>query len=798
MRIARGDTLLDSSLWKKRLSVQVEQIMATAQARRKPPPRPPRAPVAPKVGHALRELGLLVLAFVAMYLFIALASYTVSDPGWSHTGVHAQQVANKGGRLGAWLADFLLHLFGIIAYILPLLLAVYGWRIYAARNQVTPPDILERLLNWGGVISLLVGACGLISLYNASHPGHHPYDLGGMIGSALVYSLFNIIGGLGATLLLLAAFLIGVTLTTGISWLRVMDQIGALAFRVFERLAGMFEQPIEKMRGKKIRHEREVKVAKVREKIVKKAPPRIEPQIIVTEESSRRQQEAQEPLFKDLPTPMPGRECLPTLDLLEKPGEKLQAFKSTTLEKLSILVEKKLMDFNIDAVVREVHSGPVITRFEIEPAAGIKASKITSLANDLARALTVSSVRVVENIPGKTYIGLEIPNEYRETVHLVEGFSSRAYENSKSPLTVVLGKDISGKPEIADLARMPHCLIAGTTGSGKSVSINALILSLLYKATPEEVRLILVDPKMLELSVYEGIPHLLAPVVTDMNEAASALRWSIAEMERRYKLMSGIGVRNIVGYNKKVKQAIRDGKPLREPILNPDQAVVELEPLPYIVIVIDELADMMMVVGKKVEELIARLAQKARAAGIHLVLATQRPSVDVITGLIKANIPARIAFQVSSRIDSRTILDQMGAETLLGMGDMLYLPPGTSMPIRVHGAFVSDEEVHDVVDFLKSCGGEPRYNDDILHEPEQASIGGDGGGDMESDELYDRAVRIVTETRQASISSVQRRLRIGYNRAARMIESMEAAGVIGPPQHNGKREVLAPPPVDAD
>jgi S-DNA-T family DNA segregation ATPase FtsK/SpoIIIE len=485
---------------------------------------------------------------------------------------------------------------------------------------------------------------------------------------------------------------------------------------------------------------------------------------------------------------------LPPLSLLDPADAKQEAFSNQSLETMSRLVEKKLADFNIPVQVVAVQPGPVITRFELDLAPGIKASQITTLARDVARALSVVSVRVVENIPGKTTVGLEIPNESRETVRLLEELSSRAFEEANTPLPLSLGKDISGNPVIADLCKMPHLLIGGTTGSGKSVCINALVLGMVYKSSPEHVRLIMVDPKMLELSVYEGIPHLLAPVVTDMRQAANALRWCIEEMERRFHLMAALGVRNISGFNRKVKAAQAERRPLMNPLVPPEQEPEELTTLPYIVVIIDELADLMMVVGKKIEELITRLAQRARAAGIHLILATQRPSVDVITGLIKANIPTRIAFQVASRVDSRTVLDQMGAEQLLGHGDMLYLPPGTGTPIRVHGSYVSDQEVHKVVEYLKQTG-EPEYNDEVLEgKTEEAGAFEGQDADGEADPLYDEALRLVTETRRASISAVQRRLRIGYNRAARMIEAMERVGVVGPLQSNGKREVLAPPP----
>ena len=531
-----------------------------------------------------------------------------------------------------------------------------------------------------------------------------------------------------------------------------------------------------------------------------KKPPRIEPKVRTTQDSGRIEREQQTTLFAISNS---TSTVLPPLTLLDPAHDHYEGYSREALETMSRLVEKKLADFNVDVQVVAVHPGPVITRFEIDPAPGVKASQIQGLSRDLARALSTVSVRVVDNIPGKSVIGLEVPNENRETVRLVEGLSSRAYEETNTPLALMLGKDISGNPVIADLCKMPHLLIAGTTGSGKSVCINALILSILYKSSSQDVRLIMVDPKMLELSVYDGIPHLLAPVVTDMQEAANALRWSIVEMERRYKLMSLLGVRHIAGFNRKVAAADKNKKPILNPLIGEDeeQEREPLTPLPYIVVVIDELADLMMVVGKKVEELITRLAQKGRASGIHLLLATQRPSVDVITGLIKANIPSRIAFQVSSRVDSRTVLDQIGAEQLLGHGDMLYLPPGTSTPIRVHGSLVTDQEVHRVVTQLKETGA-PQYEEQVTEGP-PASIevipgekANEGLTDAEDDPLYDQALRIVTETRRASVSAVQRQLRVGYNRAARMIEAMELAGVVGPLQSNGKREVLAPPPVE--
>jgi S-DNA-T family DNA segregation ATPase FtsK/SpoIIIE len=584
-----------------------------------------------------------------------------------------------------------------------------------------------------------------------------------------------------------------------------MDRIGAWTWTAIDTLRARRSERREVSAGRE-RKEKRMEVVEIEKK---KAPPRVAPKIEapapVPLKSERAEKERQVPMFD-----APQSQELPPLALLDDPGEREPSYSAEALEAMSRLVELKLKDFGVEVEVTAVHPGPVVTRFEMRPAPGVKASQITALSKDLARALSTVSVRVVEVIPGKSVMGLEIPNEKREIVTLGEIIKAHVYEEVASPLALALGKDIGGAPVVADLARMPHLLIAGTTGSGKSVAINAMVLSLLYKAKAEHVRLIMIDPKMLELSVYEGIPHLLAPVVTDMKQAANALRWCVAEMERRYQLMSALGVRNIAGYNRRVRDANAEGKPIIDPILlqkaanDPtlDQSKIpNLDPLPFIVVVIDELADLMMIVGKKVEELIARLAQKARASGIHLILATQRPSVDVITGLIKANIPTRIAFQVSAKVDSRTILDQSGAESLLGHGDMLYLPPGTSMPTRVHGAFVSDQEVHRVVESLKKTAP-PNYIEDVLEGPsqpipglsgEEGVYGSDGTGDAEQDGLYDEAVRIVTSERKPSISYVQRRLKIGYNRAARLIEAMEAAGIVGPLQSNGGREILVPP-----
>jgi S-DNA-T family DNA segregation ATPase FtsK/SpoIIIE len=612
---------------------------------------------------------------------------------------------------------------------------------------------------------------------------------------------------LGATLLMIAAWMAGLSLAFHVSWFTVMDRIGAAVWDGVSWLRTRAATKKEVTEGRERKQARKEAVKTEQKKTGARTPPRIEAPTPTVEKSERVEKERQVPLF-DAGKPNE----LPPLNLLDDPPPHEPAYSPEALEALSRLVEMKLKDFGIEVEVVAVQPGPVVTRFELRPAPGVKASQITSLQKDLARALSVLSVRVVEVIPGKSVMGLEIANEKREMVTLGEIVRSKAYDDTNSPLTLVLGKDIGGQPMVADLARMPHVLIAGTTGSGKSVGINAMVLSLLYKATVEQVRLIMIDPKMLELSVYEGIPHLLAPVVTDMKQAANALRWCVAEMERRYQLMAALGVRNIAGFNKRVQEANAAGKPILDPVMlmkasnDPtfDQRTIpNLTNLPYIVVVIDELADLMMIVGKKVEELIARLAQKARASGIHLVLATQRPSVDVITGLIKANIPCRIAFQVSAKVDSRTILDQMGAETLLGHGDMLYLPSGTSMPTRVHGAFVADAEVHRVVEVLKKSNP-PDYNEEVLSGPSAPIPGfpaegeGEGGAgapeSAESDALYDDAVRIVTTERKPSISYVQRRLKIGYNRAARLLEAMEQAGLVGPLQSNGAREVLVPAP----
>ncbi len=746
------------------------------------------------------EALFLVTSLVAVYLLLCLTTYNASDPGWSHAGGPGE-IRNLGGAFGAWLADLFLVLFGYLAYLAPVLLLVAAIRLL--RERAEPAGLTDWSVRVLGLIIAVLAGCILLDL----HGNGLPLDLpGGVTGNLLAAPLAQATGFTGATLLMIALFLAGITLFTGLSWLWLIDRTGAVALGGVAWMARKIKEGRDWFAGRRARAEREVVRRKDSQRQKTRSKPRIEP-MLGTEEaapSEKGQKARQRTLFKNLPA---GDR--PPLELLDEPPERKKGFSSEDLEAMSRQVELKLADFGVEVEVVAVHPGPVITRFELQPAAGVKGSQITNLAKDLARGLSVVSVRVVDVIPGKSVIGLEIPNQHRETVFLSEILSAEVYRKASSALTLGLGKNISGRPMVADVTRMPHLLVAGTTGSGKSVAINAMILSLLYKASPDEVRMIMVDPKMLELSVYEGIPHLLAPVVTDMKEAANALRWCVAEMERRYRLMAALGVRNLAGYNRRIAEAEKKKSPIEDPIfdreqLGAEETVPTLERLPFIVVVVDEFADMMMIVGKKVEELIARLAQKARASGIHLILATQRPSVDVITGLIKANIPTRMAFQVSSRVDSRTILDQMGAEQLLGHGDMLYLPPGSAMPERIHGAFVDDHEVHTVVEWLKEQG-QPDYLEEILDDNQTTadgqSIGATGlpeASGNEGDELYDKAVAFVLESRKASISSVQRQLRIGYNRAARLIEEMENQGIVSPPEHNGQREVLAPAPPPRD
>ncbi|WP_177325405.1 DNA translocase FtsK [Pseudomonas sp. CFII64] len=781
--------------------------------------------------YRLKEGALIAFGALCLYLMMALLTYDQNDPGWSHTS-SAVQVQNAAGRAGAFCADILFMVLGYFAYIFPLLLAIKTYQIFRHRHE--PWQWSGWLFSWRliGLVFLVLAGAALAHIhfhFTAGFPG----SAGGVLGEILGDMAKKALNIQGSTLLFIALFLFGLTVFTDLSWFKVMDVTGKITLDLLELFQGAAS------RWWTARNERKQMVAQLREadsrdydKVAPVAGERREPvkpkerpveppreQVFTKpvaerekhlatvippapakapEPSKRVQKEKQASLFVD--SAVEG--TLPPISILDPAEKKQLNYSPESLAAVGNLLEIKLKEFGVEVTVDSIHPGPVITRYEIQPAAGVKVSRISNLAKDLARSLAVTSVRVVEVIPGKTTVGIEIPNEDRQIVRFSEVLATPEYDDAKSPVTLALGHDIGGKPVITDLAKMPHLLVAGTTGSGKSVGVNAMILSILFKSGPEDAKLIMIDPKMLELSIYEGIPHLLCPVVTDMKDAANALRWSVAEMERRYKLMAKMGVRNLSGFNQKVREAQEAGTPLVDPLYKRESIHDEaplLTKLPTIVVVVDEFADMMMIVGKKVEELIARIAQKARAAGIHLILATQRPSVDVITGLIKANIPTRMAFQVSSKIDSRTIIDQGGAEQLLGHGDMLYMPPGTSLPIRVHGAFVSDDEVHRVVEAWK-LRGTPDYNEDILAGVEEPGSGFDGGSsegsdDSESDALYDEAVKFVLESRRASISAVQRKLKIGYNRAARMIEAMEMAGVVTSMNTNGSREVIAPAPM---
>jgi S-DNA-T family DNA segregation ATPase FtsK/SpoIIIE len=815
-------------------------------------PAAPRQPLPNRLVRLLNEARWIAFCFAFLYFVMILLSYHKADPGWSHESL-VPRVQNLGGKAGAWLSDLLLFIFGFSAWWWCICFGLLVWRGYrrlsdkffTARDTDLPPHQHESAIRWTGYAMMFTGSVGLEYLRMWSLRVELPRAPGGVLGYLIGHSANVAFGFTGATLLLLLVFGIGFSLFFQVSWLAVAERIGAAAEICVDWFRLRIEDREDRRQGEAAAVQREEVVVQERAKFVEKHPAlpvapsaqplaRAEPRLMDDDDlydddalppaaglpappvalakapavasatpfkfetaapvikSERAEKEKQAPLFRNLP----GDSKLPPLSLLDEAPQLQETVSLETLEFTSRLIEKKLSDFGVEAKVVAAYPGPVVTRYEIEPATGVKGSQIVGLARDLARSLSLTSIRVVETIPGKNYMALELPNPKRQIVRLTEIVGSKIYNDSPSNLTVALGKDIAGKAVVADLAKMPHLLVAGTTGSGKSVGINATILSLLYKSDPADVRLILIDPKMLEMSVYEGIPHLLAPVVTDMRQAGHALNWAVNEMERRYKLMSKLGVRNLAGYNAKIEEATKREEHIPNPFsLTPDSPE-PLEKLPTIVIIIDELADLMMVVGKKVEELIARIAQKARAAGLHLILATQRPSVDVITGLIKANIPTRIAFQVSSKIDSRTILDQMGAEALLGMGDMLYMPPGTGLPVRVHGAFVSDDEVHRVVKYLQSMG-EPNYVEGILEGgvlEEGGSADGapasEGGG--EADALYDQAVAVVLKNRRASISLVQRHLRIGYNRAARLLEQMENSGVVSSMQSNGNRDILVP------
>lgn len=891
----------------------------------------------------LLEAGLFIAGLIAIFILITLFTFDPADPSWSKTGNY-ELIKNGGGAFGAWLSDILLFTFGWLAFFVPVAVSLVGWLLFRKFHNLIEIDYLALGLRLIGIFLFIIGSSALSSI---NFDDIYYFSSGGIIGDVIAYLLLPVIGFTGTTLVLLVFVLIGITLMTGVSWIRVVDGLGKYCLLACAYIYNKLKDTLENR--KQIKQQGSAAIAvnggaeaagnvnsqandlnsqqpasdlptiTVPDKLDEKgsqsllnqffgansntesdiqsqdvpsiktgsdsvtnnpslnnsdadsaqntidhneialensqAAGMVDGQNETTSQSGLSRAASQVSLDDDMPISFdeyeqqptysgvddqlhdddikgaldgmqaahqraPQRDTaasehqapvvkevkpitLPSLELLDRPDKIENPVSPEELEAVSRLVEAKLLDFNIQAKVVGVFPGPVITRFELDLAPGIKVSKITTLSKDLARSLSALSVRVVEVIPGKSFIGLELPNKHRQIVRLSEVMNSSGFQNSASPLTMVLGKDIAGKAVTVDLAKMPHLLVAGTTGSGKSVGVNTMILSLLYKSTPEDVRLIMIDPKMLELSVYEGIPHLLSEVVTDMKEAANALRWCVGEMERRYKLMSALGVRNLKGYNVKVSEAIEAGQPILDPLWVKSEQMSDrqptLEKLPAIVVVIDEFADMMMIVGKKVEELIARIAQKARAAGIHLVLATQRPSVDVITGLIKANIPTRMAFQVSSKIDSRTILDQQGAENLLGMGDMLYLPPGSGVPTRVHGAFVDDHEVHAVVNDWKSKA-KPNYVAEILQGemteenmlPGEAAEMADG---EEVDPVFDEAVSFVTETRKVSISSIQRKLRIGYNRSARIVEQMEAMGIVSKPANNGGREVLAPPPV---
>ncbi|NIE67619.1 DNA translocase FtsK [Burkholderia sp. Ax-1719] len=751
-----------------------------------------------RMSRLFTEIRWILQVALGVFLLMALISYSRRDPSWTHAA-QVDHISNWAGRVGAWTSDILLLLFGLSAYWWVVILARHISKNYRriTRHESLDDDDEDKPRDHSWIaeafafVLVLLACDGIEALRMWSLKVQLPRAPGGVVGEAVARGVSHALGFTGGTLALLLALGIGLSLYFRFSWLSVSEKVGESIINAVTMARLRREERSDRKLGEAAAVKREGKVERGRVKIEEHEPVTIVPPVVTPQRSERVEKERQVPLFTDLP----GDSTLPAISLLDPAPASQETISDDTLEFTSRLIEKKLKDFGVDVAVVAAYPGPVVTRYEIEPATGVKGSQIVNLAKDLARSLSLVSIRVVETIPGKNCMALELPNQRRQTVRLSEILGSAVYADAASALTMGLGKDIGGKPVCADLGKMPHLLVAGTTGSGKSVGINAMILSLLYKASAEQVRMILIDPKMLEMSVYEGIPHLLCPVVTDMRQAGNALNWTVAEMERRYKLMSKLGVRNLAGYNNKIEEANKREEKIPNPFsLTPDDPE-PCQKLPHIVVVIDELADLMMVVGKKVEELIARIAQKARAAGIHLILATQRPSVDVITGLIKANVPTRMAFQVSSKIDSRTILDQMGAESLLGMGDMLYLPPGSGMPVRVHGAFVSDEEVHRVVDKLKEQG-EPNYVEGILEggvtgEGDEGTASASGTGD-ESDPLYDQAVEVVIKNKRASISLVQRHLRIGYNRAARLLEQMEQSGLVSAMSSSGNREILAP------
>ncbi len=798
----------------------------------------------------LKDVLVLSCIGLSFFLFIILFSYHPEDPGFeaAATGL---EVLNYGGLTGAWLSSFILYFFGIFGFLIPFGVFMAGWVTLKIRVG-SEFDYSRFILSLIGLFLLIASGGGLATLYLEPDMGfiQFPYSSGGVLGYELSKGLVSSIDLLGATLALLVIFAVSFSLFISYSWLNILDATGVQTFRLYlflkqqmqvlqasqqkkkaynkvspasskdvydKKMLGEDQTTSKRSGVHSLLNGKNKVIALFGEKkdqpIAKRAEKAFVGKEYVKEKNFLKKNPQPSDEGMQLPTDVkvgqratsnstvPFQESgdLPSVELLDPIPEYTESFSEQALKDLSLLLEQRLQEFGVSVKVEAVQPGPVVTRFEIMPAAGVKVSQINNLAKDLARVLSIKSVRVVDVIPGKAVVGIEIPNDEREMVSFREVVSSVEFQTAKSALTVALGKDIAGKTVVADIAKMPHLLVAGTTGSGKSVGINSMILSLLYKATPEEVRLIMIDPKMLELSVYEDIPHLLTPVVTDMNDAANALRWCVFEMDRRYQLMAKLGVRNIAGYNAKVQGAIDSGKPMIDPLYQ--QAVnfghelgekpPTLESLPYIVVVVDEFADMIMVVGKEVEQLISRIAQKARAAGIHLILATQRPSVNVITGLIKANIPTRISFMVNTKIDSRTILDQGGGEQLLGMGDMLFMPPGTGSPKRVHGAFMSDEEVHAVAKFVKSQG-KPQYLEAVTQTAKDNAT--EGGEDAEMDKLYDEVVGFVIEGRRVSVSSVQRRFKIGYNRAARIVEAMENSGVVSTMGANGNREVLAPKP----